>query len=183
MRPAIFIFGILGPSALVFAAVSSGGDSHQRCGFDFPVGPPDAAGFYDAQPFGANHHLGNDWNGIYGGDSDLGTPIHAIAAGTVVDATDYDGDWGNVLRIRHGCADGVESLYAHLDQILVAPGAPVVRGQLIGTMGNAHGRYRAHLHFEMRERSLPVGQGYSEDPSGYLDATAYIRAHRPPPSP
>lgn len=152
------------------------------CGFDFPIGPPDAVGYYDAQPFGVNHHLGNDWNGMLGGDSDLGAPIHAIGEGIVIDATDYAGDWGNVVRIRHKCS-GVESLYAHLDTILVARGAPVVRGQLIGTMGNAHGRYRAHLHFEIRERPLPLGPGYSEDQSGYLDGTGYIRAHRPGQSP
>ncbi|MCP4808387.1 MAG: hypothetical protein GY913_06235 [Proteobacteria bacterium] len=32
-------------------------------GFDQPVGHPDAEGYFDAQPFGVNHHLGQDWNG------------------------------------------------------------------------------------------------------------------------
>ena len=38
-------------------------------GFDFPVGPPDAQGYYDAQSFGRNRHLGEDWNGNGGGNS------------------------------------------------------------------------------------------------------------------
>ena len=38
-------------------------------GFDFPVGPPDAKGYYDAQSFGKNRHLGSDWNGVGGGNT------------------------------------------------------------------------------------------------------------------
>ena len=52
-------------------------------GFDFPVGKPDAKGYYNAQPFGKNTHLGDDWNGLRGGDSDLGDPIYNIAHGKV----------------------------------------------------------------------------------------------------
>ncbi len=70
------------------------------------------------------------------------------------------------------------SLYAHLDQIAVTPGQQVARGQRIGTIGTAHGRYRAHLHFELRDRHLPLGEGYGDGTTGYLDATAYIRSHR-----
>jgi murein DD-endopeptidase MepM/ murein hydrolase activator NlpD len=146
-------------------------------GFDFPVGAPDAAGYHDAQPFGENDHLGNDWNGNRGGNTDLGDPVYATAAGVVVHATDIGGDWGNVIRIVHAC--GVESLYAHLDRIEVATGASVGRGQRIGTIGTAHGRYSAHLHFELRDRPMQIGGGYGRDRTGYLDPTAYIRAHRP----
>jgi murein DD-endopeptidase MepM/ murein hydrolase activator NlpD len=69
-------------------------------------------------------------------------------------------------------------LYAHLDTIEVTPGAPVTRGQRIGTIGTAHGQYLAHLHFELRDRVLPLGGGYSADRTGYLDPIAYIRGHR-----
>ncbi len=34
--------------------------------FDYPVGKPDAVGYYNAQPFGKNHHLGDDWNAVTG---------------------------------------------------------------------------------------------------------------------
>ena len=33
-------------------------------GFDFPVGKPDAVGYYNAQEFTENDHLGEDWNGV-----------------------------------------------------------------------------------------------------------------------
>jgi len=145
-------------------------------GFDFPVGPPDATGYYDAQPFGKNDHLGNDWNGNRGSNTDLGDAVHAASSGIVVEAEDHGEGWGNVVRIIHGC--GIESLYAHLDTIEVAVGTAVPRGGRIGTIGTAGGQYLAHLHFELRERLLPLGGGYATDRTGYLDPTAYIRSHR-----
>lgn len=159
-----------------------------QCGrFDFPVGPPDAAGYYDAQPFGTNDHLGNDWNGNGGGNSDLGDPVYAISPGVVLVAADHGGGWGNVVRIVHRCASlgegegegAVESLYAHLDTIEVRPGQQVLRGQRLGTIGTAHGQYLAHLHLELRARpGLPLGGGYSSDTRDFLDASAFILRHR-----
>jgi murein DD-endopeptidase MepM/ murein hydrolase activator NlpD len=171
--------GVAGLAAIVIALGHRTPDTRPACGgFDFPVGPPDAAGYYDAQPFGANHHLGNDWNGVGGGDSDLGDPVYAVADGFVVEAMDHGGGWGNVIRVVHGCGDDVESLYAHLETIEVLAGVPVSRGQRLGTIGTAGGQYRAHLHLELRDRRLPLGGGYAEDHTGYLDPTEYIRRHR-----
>ncbi len=148
------------------------------CRFVVPVGAPDGKGYYDAQPFGANHHLGSDWNTLRGGNSDLGFFVFAAADGVVTEASDVGGDWGNVIRIQHTCGERVESLYAHLDRVHVVPGARVARGQPIGTIGTAGGRYLAHLHFEIRNRRMPLGGGYSTDRTGYLDPTDYIRHHR-----
>ncbi len=154
-------------------------------GFDFPVGPPDARKYYNAQPFGENDHLGDDWNGTGGGDSDLGDPVHSIAGGIVTVAEDFEAGWGNVVRVQHniGTADApelIESLYAHLDSFYVAVGDTLERGELLGTIGNAHGAYWAHLHFEIRDTvDLPLGGGYSPVTTGYMDPTAFIRSHRP----
>jgi murein DD-endopeptidase MepM/ murein hydrolase activator NlpD len=150
-------------------------------GFDFPVGAPDGRGFHDAQPFGENQHLGGDWNGDLGGNSDLGAPVTSIAGGVVTFAADLGGGWGNVVRIAHRVDDHqvVESLYAHLERIDVGVGERVQRGQRIGTVGTAWGRYSAHLHLELRDRpGRPLGGGYGT-PDGQLDPTAFIRAHRP----
>jgi murein DD-endopeptidase MepM/ murein hydrolase activator NlpD len=151
-------------------------------GFAMPVGPPDGTGYYNAQPFGTNDHLGDDWNGTCGGDSDLNDPVFAIADGVVTEARDHGGGWGNVVRVAHACGDGpgqeVESLYAHLGLIDVAVGQRVRRGQRVGTIGNAGGRYVAHLHLELRAaRGLPLGGGYGADRTGYLDPTAFIARH------
>lgn len=164
-------------------------------GFDFPVGAPDARGYRDAQPFGLNQHLGSDWNGVLGADTDLGDPVFAAAAGLVTEAADHGGGWGNVVRVVHrvssapgraGAGAGpervVETLYAHLDRIDVRPGDLVTRGQPIGTIGTAHGRYLAHLHFELRTSvGVALGGGYGDPaPLGHVDPTAFIQAHRPP---
>jgi len=47
-------------------------------GFDFPIGKPNARGYYNAQKFQENNHLGDDWNGVGGGNSDLGDAIYTI---------------------------------------------------------------------------------------------------------
>ncbi|WP_158976607.1 M23 family metallopeptidase [Cellulophaga sp. L1A9] len=150
-------------------------------GFDFPIAKPNAKGYYNAQPFGDNHHLGDDWNAVTGGNSDLGDPIYATANGFVNFAVDVGGGWGKVIRIWHTTVDGVvvESLYAHCDTIIIEQGQYVFKGDKIATVGNADGIYLAHLHFEIRDDiTLPIGNGYSVNTAGYLDPTKFIKAHR-----
>jgi len=122
-------------------------------GWDYPVGPPNAVGYYDAQPFGRNMHLGEDWNGVGGGNSDLGDAIHAAANGEVSFAKDISGGWGKVIILKHHDKKGNkhESLYGHCDTMLVNQGDLVKRGEQIATIGTADGAYLAHLHFELRE--------------------------------
>ena len=43
-------------------------------GFDHPVGKPNAEGYYMARGF-LSYHPGEDWNGVKGGNSDLGAPV------------------------------------------------------------------------------------------------------------
>jgi murein DD-endopeptidase MepM/ murein hydrolase activator NlpD len=152
-------------------------------GFDFPVGAPDAEGYYDAQPFGVNQHLGQDWNGEGGGDTDLGDPVHVAANGVVTMAEDREGGWGKVVMVVHhreGEEGLVETLYAHLDEIDVQAGQVLTRGEQLGTIGDAHGVYIPHLHFELRERAgLGLGPGYALDKPGWVDPQAFIEAHRP----
>lgn len=150
-------------------------------GFDFPVGKPDAEGYYDAQHFGANHHLGEDWNGKRGGNTDFGDPVYAIAKGKVSFAQDIKGGWGNVIRIVHTFPSGrqVESLYAHCDEIFVKEGDTINKGIKIGTIGTANGQYPAHLHFEIRDViGMPIGRGYSLNKNGYLNPSKFIYRNR-----
>ncbi|WP_299229821.1 M23 family metallopeptidase, partial [uncultured Psychroserpens sp.] len=105
--------------------------------FDFPVGKPDAKGYYNAQKFQENMHLGDDWNAVTGGNSDLGDPIYSIANGYVKFADNHGGGWGNVIRIIHKMPNGkmIESLYAHCDTILVKEKQWIKKGTKIGTIG------------------------------------------------
>jgi murein DD-endopeptidase MepM/ murein hydrolase activator NlpD len=183
----VVIAGLIATAGVAGTLAATAGDSRlaapaapseppPRCAFAPAVGPD---GYYDAQPFGANDHLGEDWNGTGGGNTDLGAPVSAIGDGIVTVAEDFAGGWGNVVRIAHACGESpgqaVESLYAHLHTIAVAPGARVRRGDRVGTIGTAHDRYTAHLHLELRERpALPLGPGYAADATGYLAPSPFI---------
>jgi murein DD-endopeptidase MepM/ murein hydrolase activator NlpD len=154
-------------------------------GFDFPVGKPEAQGYYKARGFRSNGHLGEDWDGIRGGDTDLGDPIYCIGAGIVVFARDCHMGWGNVVIVRHSYRDGgtvrsVDSLYGHCDRLLVRTGQIVSRGQQIATIGTAHGLYDAHLHLEVR-KNIEIGMSrakFARDSSNYFDPTQFINSHR-----
>jgi len=155
-------------------------------GFDYPVGPPNGSGYYNAQPFGRNTHLGDDWNGKGGGNTDFDDPVFCIGTG-VVTYVGYEGPgWGNVVRVEHrfyrdSVLKTVESLYAHLNQMKVAVGDTLHRGRELGTIGTADGAYWAHLHFEIRKKvGLSIGGGYGSNVDGqYLDPTAFIALNRP----
>ena len=159
-------------------------------GFAYPVGAPDGKGYRDVQPFGRNHHLGEDWNGGQGkgGNGDLGDPLYSIADGIVTYAEPVGKNcrygWGNVVKIVHNAGTAekpeyVESLYAHLDEIEVSEHQIVKRGEQIGTMGNCDGHYWSHLHFELRsEPFMSIGRGYGVDTNGYLEPKKFIEQHR-----
>jgi murein DD-endopeptidase MepM/ murein hydrolase activator NlpD len=155
-------------------------------GFDAPVGKPDGAGYYVYRGFRPNGHLGEDWNGNRGGDTDLGDPVYATADGVVVFSADVRMGWGNVVIVRHAYreTDGsiklVDSLYGHLHQRFARKDQILRRGQQLGTIGTAHGIYAAHLHFEMR-KNLEVGMNRSKFPrdfSVYYSPRQFVIAHR-----
>ncbi len=154
-------------------------------GFDFPIGKPDTKGYYKARGFREHGHLGEDWDGLGGGDTDLGDPIYCIGNGVVVFARDCKLGWGNVIIVRHafrenGTIKNIDSFYGHLQRILVRHGQRVERGQQIATMGNAHGLYDAHLHFEIR-KNIEIGMSraaFARDYNNYYDPTQFIQAHR-----
>jgi murein DD-endopeptidase MepM/ murein hydrolase activator NlpD len=145
--------------------------------FDYPVGKSNAKGYYNAQKFGKNNHLGDDWNGIGDRNTDLGDAVYTIGNGYVSFARDMKGGWGNVIRIIHQYKGKYyESVYAHCDTILVKEGDFVKKGTLIATIGTANGIYLAHLHLEIRDNIfMDIGSGYAKDKSGYLDPTEFIK--------
>jgi murein DD-endopeptidase MepM/ murein hydrolase activator NlpD len=158
--------------------------------FAYPIGAVDYITekrdddlWYNAQDFGRNRHLGEDWNQTTGGDTDCGQPVFAAAAGRIVAARDAGPGWGNVLIIEHAADDGtrVQSLYGHLETMTRKDGQ-VRRRELIGTIGNAAGSYLCHLHFEIRWTGSPAwneaGPGYSDERYGWVDPSEFIERTR-----
>lgn len=159
---------------------------HLADGFDFPVGKPNGEGYYKSRGYFPNGHLGEDWNGRGGGNSDLGDPIYSCARGVVVISENVPGGWGNCVLVRHAYRDAtgkiamVDSLYAHLHQRAVRLGQVVEKGQQVGTMGGNNGMYYVHLHFEMR-KNLRIGMNrslFARDNSNYFSPTDFINRHR-----
>jgi hypothetical protein len=156
-------------------------------GFDFPVGPPNAERYYKFRGFLPEgiEHLGEDWNGIGGGNTDFGDFVYAAADGVVFYSGHYNNGWGTVIRILHnyGTAEApryCETLYAHVASSWVKPGLRMKRGDIIGTIGSAEGKYHAHLHLELRKRpGKEIRSGYAGDTLGFTDPTKFIEAHRP----
>ncbi|MFF5315098.1 M23 family metallopeptidase [Streptomyces massasporeus] len=94
-----------------------------------------------------------------------GTSVHAVGAGTVVEAG-WGGSYGNQVVIKMN--DGTYTQYGHLSSIGVSVGQQVTPGQQIalsGATGNVTG---AHLHFEAR-----TSPEYGSD----IDPVAYLRSH------
>ena len=90
----------------------------------------------------------------------LGTPVVAAGDGVVTRAGPSGRVYGNAIFLDHG--DGSSTRYAHLSQVLIAPGARVRRGDLIGRVGSTGASTGPHLHFELRF------DGRTVDPLGYL---------------
>jgi len=91
-------------------------------------------------PRGQRDHKGMDIK------APTGTPIMASADGEVTFAGTRSG-YGLVVEISHG--DGVGSLYAHLNEILIEAGAVVSQGDTIGTLGATGNASTPHLHYEV----------------------------------
>lgn len=158
--------------------------------FAYPIGKvnfitekKDRDDWYNAQNFGENRHLGEDWNMNTGGNTDCGQPVFAVAEGRIVYAQYAGEGWGNVVIIEHTSPDGgkIQSLYGHLQTLNKKEGT-VKKRELLGTVGNADGRYLCHLHFEIRIPECPFwnlpGNGYGDDNKGWLDPSEFIERHR-----
>lgn len=95
------------------------------------------------------------YNGIDIG-APVGTSVFASLDGvvTLVRGGDaWNGGYGNYIVIKH--KNGVQTLYAHLDSILVSKGQNVSKGQTIGKSGNTGRSTGPHLHFEVRGARNP----------------------------
>jgi murein DD-endopeptidase MepM/ murein hydrolase activator NlpD len=90
----------------------------------------------------------------------VGTPIYAAADGVVLNFGPAGG-YGNWVKLGH--AGKITTVYGHLSRFApdLKVGAPVLRGELIGFVGNTGRSTGAHLHYEIQTAGRPV------DPTTY----------------
>lgn len=131
----------------------------------FPYSVPTTDG-YGPRPVwvsGTGFHNGVDFT------PGNGTPIYAIADGTVVSHSDDNYGFGNHVILQHTVnGQNVQSLYAHMQtgsSPLVA-GEEIKVGDFIGLVGDTGNSYGAHLHFEIHLDKVAV------DPFAWLTANA-----------
>ena len=98
---------------------------------------------YRRDPFSQKYkfHDGHDFS------TKIGTDVYSTANGRVVKSK-YWGSFGNYIEIDHG--NGYITAYGHLSKRLVSKGTKVVRGDLIGKVGNTGKSTAPHLHYEVR---------------------------------
>jgi murein DD-endopeptidase MepM/ murein hydrolase activator NlpD len=121
---------------------------------------------------GIDGHSGYDWL------LPSGTPVLAVAAGTVrfagTDSTFFCPTLNRnvsdqqVLILDHRSPNGetISSVFVHLSDIRVQAGQSVAAGQPIGSSGNTGCSTEAHLHFEVR-RTGTTGAATPIDPYGW----------------
>ncbi|MEV5148765.1 peptidoglycan DD-metalloendopeptidase family protein [Streptomyces sp. NPDC052727] len=138
-----------------------------------PASQPASAGYtlpVTGATVGTGYHVaGSMWSSGYHTGVDFvvptGTPLKAVAAGTVVSAG-WGGAYGNQVVIKLN--DGHYAQYGHLSQLSVSAGQTVTAGQQIGLSGATGNVTGPHLHFEIR-----TTPDYGSD----IDPVAYLRSH------
>jgi hypothetical protein len=87
-------------------------------------------------------------------DLDTGDTVVSAFSGKVRYAKYNEAGFGNLVIVRHH--NGLETLYAHLSKILVAPNQEVKAGEPLGLGGNTGRSRGSHLHFETRLYDVPM---------------------------
>lgn len=89
----------------------------------------------------------------------VGVPVLAPADGVVI-STGYSTGLGNEVVLDHGL--DIITLYGHLNDIKVKVGDRVLRGQVIGSVGNSGRTTGPHLHYEV------IVNGINVNPRKYI---------------
>jgi murein DD-endopeptidase MepM/ murein hydrolase activator NlpD len=125
----------------------------------WPIEGKISSGFGERQdPFGGEgeFHTGLDIL------APTGTPIRAAGDG-IVETSGMANGYGREIIIDHG--HGVRTLYGHMSALVAIAGQQVIRGQVIGYVGQSGRATCPHLHYEVRINNVPV------NPHKYLRTT------------
>jgi murein DD-endopeptidase MepM/ murein hydrolase activator NlpD len=134
--------------------------SGQDIGFEWPVPGGRVVSYFGARRR-THRHAGIDIGG------DRGQEILASRAGVVTFAGKTRTGYGKLVILDHG--NGIESLYAHDQDVLVRVGDKVEKGQTIARVGRTGNATTPHCHFEIRKDRVAV------DPLLYLSRIAEAR--------
>jgi murein DD-endopeptidase MepM/ murein hydrolase activator NlpD len=92
--------------------------------------------------------------------------VYPIACGRVTACAKNHPSYGNYVTLLHG--DGMLSLYAHLERILVKSGQQIDAETALGIEGETGNATGIHLHLELHERTYRYPSEI--DPAAWLDA-------------
>lgn len=95
----------------------------------------------------AKFHNGMDFS------ANIGTPVYATGDG-VIKKAGWQSGYGKIIIVSHGF--GYETWYAHLNKYNVRVGQKVVRGEVIGEVGNTGKSTGPHLHYEVHVKGKVV---------------------------
>lgn len=121
--------------------------------------------------------------GYHGGvdfGAPTGTPVRAAADGEV-ELAQWNGGYGNYVRIEHPEYGPYKTCYAHLSKIEVKKGQRVKQGDIIGLVGSTGNSTGPHLHYEFKvddERVNPLTQVMPDSSALDGDRIAAFEAHR-----
>ncbi len=118
---------------------------------------PNLGGYFMIPATGFNWGILHGRNGVDLANS-CGTPIYAAATGTIItaDAAGWNGGFGKYIKIAH--SNGTETLYGHVQKILVTLGQSVDKGQQIALMGTTGRSTGCHVHFEVHGARNPLAK-------------------------
>jgi len=192
------------PKEIAFSAIRWRPLPEGGAGFDAPVGTESERassqvwpGFWrDANPYLSKYelgyHTGADLNLNFPNfNMDKGQPVFAIANGVVVFADIIPGSWRGLIVIRHDPLPNgkpVYSRYGHVEDIVVAKGDGVARGQQIAKVGlfGDPAVQNYHLHFDISTTDLLEthpgnwpGENINAIRVHYVDPRQFIEDHRP----
>ena len=103
-----------------------------------------------------------------------GTPIFATADG-IVGRAQWFSSYGLYVEIAHGA--NLETRYAHMSRLAVAPGERVRKGDIIGYVGSTGRSTGPHLHYEVRIDGIAVNPiPYMVETDAELRLRVVIRA-------
>ena len=111
---------------------------HTASGYGWRVDP-----IYNTRKF----HEGMDFS------ANTGTEVYATGDGKVV-SVGWESGYGKTIEIDHGF--GYVTRYAHLNDYRVRRGQRVVRGEVIGEVGNTGKSTGPHLHYEVHVKGRVV---------------------------